>query len=286
MSLRYDRIKENDIVYFKILIGVGILFLLFYFYVRYLERHTIYQPSRTIDNNPGDVGLNYEDIYFDTSDDVKLHGWLIPAENAKLSLIFCHGNGGNISHRLDKILFFNKLGVNQFIFDYRGYGLSQGSPSEEGLYRDIEAAYKFIKSQEFINQNKQKNQKIIVYGASLGGAVAVNLASKQLVDGLILESTFASAVDMAQIFYPFIPSFLINSKFDTIKKISGINIPKLIMHSETDEIIPVSQSIKLFEAASAPKQFLKIKGGHNDAFFVSGTEIEPAIQTFINTLGL
>lgn len=267
---------------FKILIGITVLFFLFYFYVRYLERQTTYQPSRTIEYNPGHVGLTYEDIYFETSDNLKLHGWLIPAENATLTMIFCHGNGGNISDRLDKILFFNNLGLNLFIFDYRGYGLSKGAPSEEGLYSDIKAAYKFIKSQSFTNQIEHK---IIVYGTSLGGAVAVDLASKQPVDGLILEGAFASAVDMGQIYYPFIPSFFVNSKYDNLTKISGINIPKLIIHSETDDIIPFSQGEKLFEAASEPKRFMKIDGGHNDAFFNSQTEIEPVIRAFIDSLG-
>lgn len=264
----------------KILVGLGIAFLLFYFYVRYLERRTTYLPSRILEANPGQVGLAYEDIYFETSDNIKLHGWLIPAENAKLSLIFCHGNAGNISNRLDKILFFNKLGLNLFIFDYRGYGLSNGTPSEVGLYRDSEAAYNFLKSREPIDQ------KIIVFGASLGGAVAVDLASKQPLDGLILEGAFASAVDIARTFYPFIPSFFVNSKFDNIKKISIMKIPKLIIHSENDEIIPFSHGRKIFDRASEPKQFLKINGGHNDAFFVSESEVAPVIRAFIDSLGL
>ncbi|MCP4705362.1 MAG: alpha/beta hydrolase, partial [candidate division Zixibacteria bacterium] len=209
----------------KILLAVGVLALLFYFYVRYLERRTTYLPSRIIESNPSSIGLNYEDIYFETSDNIRLNGWFIPSVKTKLTLIFCHGNGGNISHRMDKILFFNKLGLNQFIFDYRGYGLSQGTPSEDGIYRDVEAAYQFIESHEL------PNQQIIVYGASLGGAVAVDLASKQPVDGLILEGTFSSAVDISREFYPLIPTFMVNLKFDSFAKIQNINIPKLIMHS-------------------------------------------------------
>ncbi len=262
----------------KIIVAAGVLAFLFYFYVRFLERRATYQPSRTFENNPGDIGLNYKDIYFETADNIKLNGWLVPAENSKTTLIFCHGNGGNISHRLEKILFFHKLGLNLFIFDYRGYGLSLGSPSEQGLYRDIEAAYKFLQSGEL------KNQKTIVYGTSLGGAVAVDLASKHPLDGMILESTFASTTDMGKIIYPWIPSFLSFNKFDSFTKISKINIPKLIMHSETDDIIPFSQGQKLFENAPEPKQFLIINGYHNESFFISESIIEPAIRTFINSL--
>ncbi|MCP4705364.1 MAG: alpha/beta hydrolase [candidate division Zixibacteria bacterium] len=262
----------------KILLAVGVLALLFYFYVRYLERRTTYQPSRIIESNPSSIGLSYEDIYFETSDNIRLNGWFIPSEKTKLTLIFCHGNGGNISHRMDKILFFNKLGLNQFIFDYRGYGLSQGTPSEEGLYRDVEAAYEYLK----IKMSDEHN--IIIYGASLGGAVAVDLVSKYPVDGLILEGTFASAVDISREFYPLIPTFMVNLKFDSFAKIQNINIPKLIMHSESDDIIPFNQGQKLFENALEPKKFLKLNGGHNEAFFVSEAEVKATIKLFLNSI--
>jgi len=261
---------------------VAIIFCTFlYLYTRYLEKHALYFPFKLIEAAPSDVGLEYQDVSFKTEDDINLHGWFIPNDTAEMTLIFSHGNGGNISHRLDKILFFHRLGMNIFIFDYRGYGKSQGSPSEEGLYQDIQAAYEYIKSDE-IRQGQKRF--IIIYGESLGGAVALDLASKQPIDGLILESTFTNVKDMARVIYPVLPVFLIKSKFDSISKIAKINVPKLCMHSRDDDIIPFSLGKRLFDAASQPKEFMELQGQHNDAFFVSEDKVKTAIEKFLEKL--
>ncbi|MBU0634341.1 MAG: alpha/beta hydrolase [Candidatus Omnitrophica bacterium] len=260
---------------------IGCLGLL-YLYAQYLEARTIYYPTRVLEATPGDIGLEYEDIFFSTEDNVKLHGWFIPKNGAKTTLVFAHGNGGNISHRLEKILFFNKLGLNIFIFDYRGYGKSRGCPSEAGLYRDGRAALSYLKSAPA--RDDKGKQAIIVYGESLGGAVAIDLAAKEKIDGLILEGTFTNVRDMARIIYPVLPAFLIKSKFDSLAKIREVEKPKLCLHSRDDDIVPFLLGRKLFDAASQPKEFLELSGGHNDAFFVSQTKIAAALKVFMQKI--
>ncbi|MFC1624704.1 alpha/beta hydrolase [Candidatus Omnitrophota bacterium] len=228
---------------------------------------------------PDAVGLTYEDIYLDTDDGISLNAWLIPAEGSKFTLLFCHGNAGNISHRIEKILILSKLGLDVFIFDYRGYGKSSGSPSEQGLYRDVQAAYSFLVSKKNIPPDR-----IIPYGESLGGAVAVDLASKKNVGALITESAFSSTKDVAQAIYPFLPTFFVSSKFDSLRKIKKIDIPKLIIHSQNDEIIPFRQSVKLLEVSPEPKKHLVLIGGHNSCFLDSKDLYIAGIRDFLKDL--
>ncbi|MCP4650727.1 MAG: alpha/beta hydrolase [PVC group bacterium] len=262
----------------KIFLTILAFFLFVYCYARYLERSALYYPEKEIVLKPNDVGLAFEEVHFTAKDKVKLHGWYIPAKDAQTSLIFCHGNGGNISHRMDKILLFNNLGVNMFIFDYRGYGKSKGRSSEAGFYNDAEAAYKYLKSRG------DAGRKIIIYGESLGGAVAVDLAAKVPVAGLILESTFTNVLDMAKVVYPLLPGFLVQSKFDSLSKIKTIDVPKLCMHSQDDNIVPFRLGKKLFDAASEPKQFLEIYGAHNDSFLNSEEEIKIKLRNFFREI--
>jgi fermentation-respiration switch protein FrsA (DUF1100 family) len=216
---------------------------------------------KEMEQNPSIVGLAYEDIYFTTSDKVVLNGWFIPAQNAKGTVIFFHGNAGNISHRLEKISVFNRLGYNLFIFDYRGYGKSKGRPGEKGFYKDAEAAYRYLVKEQNVSADN-----IILYGESIGGAVAIDLASKTRIKALITEGTLSSVKDMIRIVYPFLPYFILESRLDSASKIKDIQAPKLIMHSVDDEIIPYKLGEKLFSAAPPPKKFLKLRGGHNTAF--------------------
>ncbi len=260
----------------KILIISAIFIAALYFYARYLESRSVYFPSQEFEGTPHDIKLAFEDVYVN-SDKFKLYGWWVPANRELPTLIFCHGNGGNISHRLEKILFFHQLGLNVFIFDYRGYGKSQGAPSEAGLYEDIQAAYTYLKQ-------KVKEGKIVVYGESLGGAIAIDLAGRVKIDGLILEGTFSNAQDMAKIIYPFLPSFLIQSRFDSLKKISAVKVPMLLMHSKNDELVPFPLGRKLFNSAQEPKEFLELEGGHNDAFFMSESKIKSAIEKFLKKI--
>ena len=177
--------------------GAYILFAgsLYIFQSRY-----IYFPERSLSADPGSIGLNFESISFETGDGVKLSGWYIPGENARGVILFCHGNAGNISHRLESIRIFHRLGLGVFIFDYRGYGQSQGKPSEQGTYQDAEAAWRYL-----VEELKVDPAEIIVFGRSLGGAIASGLAQSQRPAALILESAFTSLPDIAATLYPYLP---------------------------------------------------------------------------------
>ncbi|NQT90161.1 MAG: alpha/beta hydrolase [Candidatus Omnitrophica bacterium] len=260
----------------KIMLLLVVIIVIFFVYIRYIERHSIYFPVREIELDPSAMGLSYEDVDFEASDGVKLNGWFIPCEHARDTLLFFHGNAGNISHRLEKITVFNKMGLNLFIIDYRGYGKSEGAPSEEGLYKDAEAAYLYLAEQRNISPDH-----IILYGSSLGGAVAIDLASRYKVKALITEEAFSSVKDMAKEIYPFLPSFAFQSKFDSVSKIARVKAPKLIIHSVDDEIVPFALGEKLYEAAAPPKEFLKVKGGHNTVFLDSGEQLRSALATFL-----
>lgn len=258
-------------IFFIIICSLAVFFVM----VRYLEKISVFFPHREIVMHPTDIGLSYEDIYFSTEDSVLLHGWFLKNPDAQKTLLFFHGNAGNISHRLGKISLFYPLGFNIFIIDYRGYGKSEGTPSEQGIYADARAAYDYLLTRRDIDQNN-----IIAYGASLGGVVAIDLAMHRPLAGLIINSCFSTAADMAKHIYPFIPSFLIRTQMDSVSKVSQIDIPKLFFHSPEDDIVPFSLGKRLFDAAAHPKEFVKTKGDHNAGYEVSAHIITRAINQF------
>lgn len=247
-------------------------------YLRYFEKKGMYYPAKEIESTPINAGLKYEDVFFDSDDGLKLNGWFIPAGNPRGTLLFCHGNAGNISHRIEIIKIFNKLNLNIFIFDYRGYGKSQGSPTEAGLYRDAQAAYKYLLSRKNVNK-----ETVVIYGKSIGANVAIDLASKVKAAVLISESGFSSAYDMGKKLFPYLPiKWIITVKYDALTKIKNISIPKLIIHSQDDEIVPFELGNKLFEAASQPKEFYQMQGGHNEAPFIAKEEYSAKINNFLS----
>jgi len=259
-----------------ILVSVWVLLsLLLYLF----QPKFIYFPQSEIDYTPDMAGLLYEDIYFKTEDDVLLNGWFIPVEDAKNTLLFFHGNGGNISHRLESLKIFHEIGLSVFIIDYRGYGQSQGIPSEQGTYRDAEAAWQYLAETRGIS-----DEDIIIFGRSMGGAVATWLASRYTPNLLILESTFTSIADVAKHYYPYLPTHLLTRiKYASVDRIKDIHSPILISHSQTDEIIPYKYGRALFEKAQAPKIFLELKGGHNDGFITTGPSYIQGLENFIRT---
>lgn len=263
----------------KFIISIPVILILFFFFVRFLEQKSLYHPYKSIEATPQDIALDYEDVNVTTADGVKLNGWFIPSDMPRATILFSHGNGGNISHRLEKIKILNKLDLNILIYDYRGYGLSAGKPSEEGLYLDADAMYGYL-----INKKKISPETIIAYGESLGGAVAIDLASKQVIGGLIIEDSFTSVREVAKKIFPFIPSAVYKTKYDSLKIIKDIDIPKLIFHSIEDEIIPFELGKKLFDASAEPKKFVELRGGHNDAFMVSQELFVEEIGLFIDKL--
>jgi len=240
-----------------------------------------FSPTRQMPYNPGDIGLEYEKVQFRTPDHLALFGWYIPAKNAQFTLLYCHGNGGNISHTLDSINIFNELGLNCFIFDYRGYGASQGKPTEEGTYIDAQAAYDWL-----ITEKKLKPADIIIFGWSLGGSIAAHLASNIEAKGLIIESGFTSYADIGQKFYPYMPVRLFaRYGFKTRDYLKQVNCPVLIIHSRNDEISPFELGLRLYEeAAKEPKEFLEIFGNHNDGFLYSGQTYREGLSNWIKFL--
>jgi len=258
-----------------IIVGLGLIFS----YVKYIELKGIFFPSREVELNPHSINLPFEDIYVKTQNNLQISAWFIPCDGAKYTLLLLHGNAGNLQDRLGKLNLLHQLGLNIFIIDYRGYGRSKGSPSESGLYFDSQAAYNYL-----INTRKVSAEEIILYGESLGTAVAIDLASRFPVKALILEGAFSSGKDMARIIYPFIPVFFFSDRFDSLKKIRKVRAPKLFLHSGNDEIVPFSMAKKLFAAADEPKFFVEINGDHNNAFLDSKEKCLSSILSFLHRL--
>ena len=217
-----------------------------------MEERLIYHPDKTIYQTPRDVGLNFDDVHFTARDGVRLNGWFIPYPNAQRTLLWFHGNAGNISHRVQNIrLLHDKVKINVFIFDYRGYGRSDGKTSEPGTYLDGSAAIDFVRQ----SYNVQP-QQLVLFGRSLGAAVAVEMAMHVDSLALILESPFVSVPEMARAVFPLLPlAPLLSTRYD----------------GDRDEVVPFSQGRKVFEAAPEPKKFYTIIGaGHNDTYLVGG----------------
>ncbi len=251
----------------------GLVVLLYLFQGRLL-----YFPLRYLSATPADIGLSYQTVQLKTADNITLSGWFVPAEEAKGVVLFFHGNAGNISHRLDSIQIFHKLGLSVFIIDYRGYGQSEGRPSEQGLYLDAEAAWAYL-----VEEQEVPPHHIVLFGRSLGGAVAARLAQQHSPGALILESTFTSVPDMAAELYPFLPARqLVRNKYNTLERLADIDCPILVIHSPDDDIIPYHHGQTLFEAANEPKDFLALQGGHNEGFLAAGQTYTGGLETFIN----
>jgi fermentation-respiration switch protein FrsA (DUF1100 family) len=250
----------------------GLAALMFFF-----QNRLVYFPLSRLALTPAAKGLIYEDVWFETSDGVKLFGWFVPAEPARGVLLFFHGNAGNISHRLDSIEQFHRLGLSVFIIDYRGYGRSEGRPSEQGTYLDAEAAWRYL-----VEERQVRPDKIVIFGRSLGGAVATRLAQDHPPGVLIIESTFTSIPDMAAQIYFFLPvRLLARIDYDTLARLPALTSPILIIHSPDDDVIPYAHGQRLFAAAQEPKEFLSIQGGHNDGHIRSAELYEARLEAFL-----
>lgn len=245
----------------------------------YLQQSSmVFFPYPTLDQTPADWGLAYEDVFLDAEDGKRLHGWYIPHHGSKQVLLFFHGNAGNISHRAASVEILHRLGLNVFIFDYRGYGKSQGKPDEHGLYEDARAAWRYL-----TNERGFEQENVILFGRSMGGAVAAELAAEIRPGGLILESTFSSARDVANAIFPvFSRLIFMRYQFNTVAHIRRVTCPVLVLHSPHDEIIPFPLGEKIFRAANAPKSFVKLTGDHNSGFLTSQPDYEQALGAFIS----
>ena len=230
--------------------------------LRWFEYGKIYRPTKEWTATGADLGRPFEDVYFTASDGVRLNAWFFPAAadspRAPFAVLICHGNGGNISHRLNLCQALLRTGVSVLVFDYRGYGRSGGKLSEEGTYRDAQAAWQWLRQRGFAAE------KIIALGESLGGGIASELALRETVGGLVLQSTFTNIADLGAEFFPWLPVRWLNTiKYDTLKKLPRVRVPVLVMHSRHDELIRFHHAEKNFAAANQPKLFWETNGGHN-----------------------
>jgi uncharacterized protein len=260
----------------KTLIGLLIACLLLVLMFRWFEHSQVYHPDRVLTATGADLGRRFEDVWFKTSDGVELHGWFFPANThssrAHLAVLVCHGNAGNIGHRLDTCAALLATGANIFLFDYRGYGRSQGRPSEEGTYRDAQAAHAWLRQKGFAGPS------IVAFGESLGGGVAAELAVRDPVGGLVLESTFTSLPDIGAELFPWLPvRWLSTIGYNTHSKLPRLRVPVLVMHSPADELVGIHHGKANFAAANEPKLFWELRGDHNDPLadpkhFIAGME--------------
>ncbi len=235
-------------------------------------------PGRAISATPDEVGLAFETLELQTDDGIKLHGWFVPAENSRGTVLFLHGNAGNISHRLGSLQVFHDLGLSTLIFDYRGYGESGGKPTEDGTYRDARAAWRHL-----TGQRGTPPGRIVIFGRSLGGSIAAWLAGRTNPAGVIVESAFTSVPDLASEFYPWLPvRWLARFRYDTRAHLGSVACPVLIAHSRNDDIIPFSHGEALFASAREPKTFLPMRGGHNDGAWASGQAYVDGLDGFLN----
>jgi pimeloyl-ACP methyl ester carboxylesterase len=257
--------SKGGVWFMSILISIiaGYVLLLGVMYV--FQQKLIFLPSSELFVTPEEAGLHAEDTWIETDDGERLHSWFFPNEESEYVVVLSHGNAGNISNRIDIGKFLQETGFAVLIYDYRGYGQSSGKPSEEGLYNDIEAVVNYLKTEK-----EYSEQLMIMYGRSMGGAVASYSAAKFNAGGLVLDSAFKNLRAMVSDLYPFVPAFLASYEFPTeqyIQHLSGI--PVMIMHSPNDSIVDFSHGEFLFEIAKEPKTFVKLRGGHNDNFHAS-----------------
>jgi hypothetical protein len=240
-------------------------------------------PGRAVTATPADAGLRFEDVTLTAADGVRLHGWWVPAPGraprTRRALLHCHGNAGNIGHRLEHVAIFHALGLDVLLFDYRGYGRSEGTPGETGLYLDAEAAWAHLVARGL------RPADIVVHGQSMGGAVAAHLAARRQPAALVLESTFTSVPDLAAQLYWWLPArWLARLSLDTRAELAGVRSPLLVIHSRDDEIIPFSHAQALLAAAREPRALAEIQGDHNAGFWISREAYTRAWREFLATL--
>jgi alpha-beta hydrolase superfamily lysophospholipase len=263
----------------SLLKALAIALVAFTVWIVACQSSLVYFPSRQLDAVPADSGMSYEDVHFKAADGVGLHGWIVPAEDERGAVLLCHGNGGNISHRLDLISLFHRLDLTVLAFDYRGYGKSEGDPDEEGTYLDAEAAWR-----QLVDVRSMASSKIVVYGRSLGGAICSRVAVEHSPGALVLDSTFTSITDAGQEIYPFLPVGLLSRfEYATIENVKRVGCPVLVIHSKDDELIPFHHGQDLFDAAPEPKRLIGVKGGHNENFSVSYEAYRDGLLAFLNT---
>jgi len=279
------RMREQARWRLKNLLGIALLPLVLYGMLRWFEYRQVYHPTRDWEQSGHALGRPWEDLVLHTADGLDLSAWFFPADTRSarrhLAVLVCHGNGGNISHRLSLCDALLGTGVNVLAFDYRGYGRSAGRPTEAGTYRDAQAAHAWLRARGFAASN------LIAFGESLGGAVATELALRGEVGALVLQSTFTSIPDLGAELFPFLPvRWIATIRYDTRRKLPAIRVPVLLMHSRDDRLIPFHHAERIFAAANEPKRLWEIAGDHNDALEADRGRFVDGIEWTLARLGL
>lgn len=288
-ALLFRKILPMNTLTLCILMYVVLCLLIFFFH-----RRLIYYPFSEFVSSPAEEGLIYKDVYFAAADGPKIHGWIVEpslgpvggdsaggaavaARPARANLLFFHGNGGNISYSVEALRTFAAMGYRTLIIDYRGYGRSEGRACEKGLYRDAEAALRF-----FCDEYGLKADEVVYVGRSLGAGVALELALREKPAALVLESPLASVREMAGVIgYLFPLRLLVVDRFDNIGKVGKLDCPLLVIHSREDEVVPYKQGFRVFEAAPEPKEFIEIRGSHDDGYYESGSAYVEGFMRFV-----
>jgi len=264
----------------EVLISVAIAYGAVLALVFLFQSRLVYYPEigREVAVTPKSYGLPFDPVEIRTGDGETLQAWWVPAVDARGTVLFFHGNAGNISHRLDYLLMFHRLRFSTLIVDYRGYGKSTGTPSEEGTYRDAEAAWDYLR-----DARQVKPQDAVIAGESLGGAVAAWLAARIGPRAVLLFSTFTSATDLGAEIYWFLPVRLISRVgYDNLENLKRVRAPVFIAHSREDDVVPFAHGKKLFESANEPKAFLEMSGGHNEGFVFARPEWVAQLAAFLD----
>ena len=265
----------------RVVLGIAALaavgYVLAAAYLYFFQEKFIYRPSVGLKSTPVAVGMRYEEVALVASDGVQLTGWYLPLADARGTVLFCHGNAGNISHLLAVAEDAHRLGLGILLFDYRGYGQSAGTPTEEGTYRDAEAAWNYL-----VREAGLAPEQIAVIGRSLGGPIAAWLARAKEPAALLLEATFTSMPELGQTLYPIFPiGLLARYEYPTLEYLRQVQCPVLIAHSRDDRLIPFAHGQRLYEVAGRPKAFTELRGGHSSAFSEDATAYEAGVEAFL-----
>lgn len=265
----------------SILIAIAGGYFLILILMVVFQDNLLFIPSNQIYQTPADAGLKAEDAWIQTEDGVTLHGWYFPNESAELVVVLSHGNAGNISGRVAIAESLLRSGASVLLYDYRGYGRSEGKPSESGLYKDIDAVLSYLKGEKSYTE-----REMVMYGRSLGGAVAAYAAAKYDVRGLVLDSAFLNLRAMIRDVYPFVPSVLAKYRFPTDQYVKNLapGMPVVVLHSPGDRIVNINHGRNLAGLIEGPVRFVELRGGHNDNFFASRDLMEETWTDFIRSL--
>jgi fermentation-respiration switch protein FrsA (DUF1100 family) len=264
-----------------LLLRLGVVLLVCYLalcvLVYFTQAKLVWFPGAAPRTTPGDLGLEFREVELVAEDGVRLHGWFLPCESARGVVLVCHGNAGSIEYRIDVARAFLGMGCAVLLFDYRGYGRSGGAPDEEGTYLDAVAAHAHLTAVEGFAA-----ERIVLYGESLGAAVAIELARRRTVAALVAESAFTSVPDVGAEVYPFLPvRLLARIRYDNRAKLPELAVPLLLVHSPDDEIVPVAHAHRLLAAAREPRELLLTGGGHNDGGFRLRAEWRAEVAAFV-----